>query len=92
LSSGVSFSCRYTSGTIAKKDDDLRQCKTASHGFGAQEFAAFAAVSHGADITCGVWIAQGGAVFIGGGLGEDATEFGFTGFGGAVLVVCPGVQ
>lgn len=70
--------------TIAEKDNDFGQCETATNGSGAKEFAAFEAVSRGAIITGRVGITLGVAVVIDGGLGEDATEFGFAGFGGSV--------
>ena len=71
-------------GSIAKEDKDLGKGESAPDGFGSELCAALAAVSHGADIAGGVRIAHGVAVFVGGGLGEDAAEFGLAGAGAAV--------
>ena len=71
-------------GPIAKEDNDPGEGESAPDGFGSELFAALAAVSHGADIAGGVGIAHGVAVFVGGGLGEDAAELGLAGAGGAV--------
>ena len=71
-------------GSVTKEDDFLGVGEPASDGFGAELFAAGAAVFHGADVAGGVGIAHGVSFFIGDGLGEDAAEFGFAGAGGAV--------
>ena len=71
-------------GTVTKEDDDPGKRESAPDGFGAELFSAGAAVSHGADVAGGVGIAHRVSILIGGGLGEDTTEFGFAGAGGAV--------
>ena len=71
-------------GSVAKEDDDPGESESAPDGFGTQLFSAGTAVSHGADVAGGVGIAQGLAVLVGGGLGEDAAEFGLAGAGSAI--------
>ena len=63
-------------GTVTKEDDDLGESESAPDGFGAELFSTGAAVAHGADVTGGIGIAHRVSILIGGGLGEDATEFG----------------
>ena len=58
--------------------------ESAPDGFGAELFSAGTAVSHGADVAGGVGIAYRVSIFVCGGLGEDAAEFGFAGASGAV--------
>lgn len=71
-------------GSVTKEDDGLGKRESAPDGFGAELFPACAAVSQGADVAGGVGIAHRVPILIGGGLGEDTTEFGFAGPGGAV--------
>ncbi len=71
-------------GSVAKEDYGLRECESAPESFSAELFSALAAASHGADVAGGVGIAHGVSILVGGGLGEDATEFGFAGAGATV--------